>query len=433
MQIKAFLLDDRRIEKESYLWNMIGSILMSCQSVIMLIIVTHTIGIVEAGTFTIAYANATLFMTIGKYGMRYFQVSDVKEQFDFLEYRSARIITSIIMITASIIYINYAAINKGYTIEKSAVTFWMCLFKVVDVIEDVYHGLYQKKGRLDVAAKAMTLRFSITIIAFGIGLIIFKNMLFSLMIATTLTTILFVVFTKCTYGKFRSDKQNIDIGNIYLLLKNCFPLFAGNFLSFYIANAPRYAIDSVLNDEQQACYGFIFMPVFVIGLLNDFIFNPILYRMSVLWNNREIKKFIARIFLQLGIVVLITFICILVAFWFGIPVLSFLYNTDLSPYRTELVILLLGGGFWGLSGLLNAVITIIRYQNSLVWGYAVVAILAYIYSKRVIGQYGMKGSAILYAMLMGILCIVFLIFFIKGIIKNYYTLEDKKANLYDMR
>ena len=384
MQIKAFLLDDRRIEKESYLWNMIGSILMSCQSVIMLIIVTHTIGIVEAGTFTIAYANATLFMTIGKYGMRYFQVSDVKEQFDFLEYWSARIITSIIMITASIIYINYAAINKGYTIEKSAVTFWMCLFKVVDVIEDVYHGLYQKKGRLDVAAKAMTLRFSITIIAFGIGLIIFKNMLFSLMIATTLTTILFVVFTKCTYGKFRSDKQNIDIGNIYLLLKNCFPLFAGNFLSFYIANAPRYAIDSVLNDEQQACYGFIFMPVFVIGLLNDFIFNPILYRMSVL-------------------------------------------------YRTELVILLLGGGFWGLSGLLNAVITIIRYQNSLVWGYAVVAILAYIYSKRVIGQYGMKGSAILYAMLMGILCIVFLIFFIKGIIKNYYTLEDKKANLYDMR
>ena len=271
MQIKAFLLDDRRIEKESYLWNMIGSILMSCQSVIMLIIVTHTIGIVEAGTFTIAYANATLFMTIGKYGMRYFQVSDVKEQFDFLEYWSARIITSIIMITASIIYINYAAINKGYTIEKSAVTFWMCLFKVVDVIEDVYHGLYQKKGRLDVAAKAMTLRFSITIIAFGIGLIIFKNMLFSLMIATTLTTILFVVFTKCTYGKFRSDKQNIDIGNIYLLLKNCFPLFAGNFLSFYIANAPRYAIDSVLNDEQQACYGFIFMPVFVIDLIPYYI------------------------------------------------------------------------------------------------------------------------------------------------------------------
>ena len=62
MKIKRFLLDDRKTEKDSYLWNMIGSMLMAFQSVIMLIILTRIVGLVESGIFTIAYANANLFM-----------------------------------------------------------------------------------------------------------------------------------------------------------------------------------------------------------------------------------------------------------------------------------------------------------------------------------------------------------------------------------
>ena len=61
-QIKVFLLNNRELERDSYLWNMIGSMLMAFQSVIMLIILTRTVGLVESGIFTIAYANANLFL-----------------------------------------------------------------------------------------------------------------------------------------------------------------------------------------------------------------------------------------------------------------------------------------------------------------------------------------------------------------------------------
>ena len=410
-QIKVFLLNNRELERDSYLWNMIGSMLMAFQSVIMLIILTRTVGLVESGIFTIAYANANLFLTIGKYGMRYFQVSDVKE------YRASRIITSFVMIAVSIIYIIFAATNNGYTTEKALVILWMCLFKLVDVMEDVYHGLYQKKKRLDVASKAMTLRLVVTIIVFGAGLVVFKMLLPVLIISTVLTAALFVVLTKWTYGEFQESRKSPDKRNIRILLKACFPLFAGSFLSFYIGNAPKYAIDSVLNDELQACYGFIFMPVFVIGLLNGFIFNPMLYQMSLLWNIRNIKKFVGKTLWQMGIVAVITVICIIGAYLLGIPVLSILYNTDLSPYKKELLILLLGGGFLGLSGLLNTVITIIRFQNSLMWAYAIVAVFACLYSRQIVEQYEMMGAAVLYTILMGILCITFFVLFVCGIIK----------------
>ena len=141
--------------------------LMAFQSVIMLMILTRTLGLVEAGIFTIAYANANLFLTIGKYGMRYFQVSDVKNQFTFAEYRVSRVVTSLGMLGVSAAYTLYASVSNGYTMEKTQVIIWMCLFKVVDGIEDVYNGLYQRKNRLDVASKMLTLRMIFTIAVFA--------------------------------------------------------------------------------------------------------------------------------------------------------------------------------------------------------------------------------------------------------------------------
>lgn len=418
MKIKEFILDDHNIERDSYVWNMIGSMLMAFQSVIMLMILTRVLGLKEAGIFTIAYANANLFLTIGKYGMRYFQISDVKRQFTFAEYRMSRVLTAAAMLVTAFAYIVYAAAVNGYSAEKIQVIVWMCLFKVTDALEDIYHGYYQSRNRLDIASKCMTIRIGVTILVYAAGLIVIKDQLRALIIATILTGVLLAVFTKWSMEDFVIPKEKAAPVNVKKILLTCFPLFAGGFLSFYIGNAPKYAIDSMLTDEMQACYGFIAMPVFVIGLLNNFIFNPMLYKLSVMWDEGRIKEFVKKIFIQTGIVAAITMLCIVGAYILGVPVLSWLYNTNLAPFKDELLILLLGGGFLGLSGLLNAVITIIRFQKSLMWGYASVALMALLFSKRIVGKYGMMGAAVLYTALMAILCIVFSGMFAYGVLKK---------------
>lgn len=417
-KVKKFLLDNRNIERDSLLWNMFGSMLVAFQSVIMLMILTRVLGLVDAGIFTIAFANANLFMNIGKYGMRNFQVSDVKKQFSFSEYKMSRVISVIAMIIVSVLYTWYVAMANSYTIEKAQIIIWMCLFKVVDAVEDIYHGYYQQKNRLDIASKCLTLRMFITILVFGIGLVVLKNQLITLIFSTLVTTILFILFTKWTISNFKKPLEKANMKNVYTLLKLCFPLFAGSFLAFYIGNAPKYAIDANLSDTLQACYGFIAMPVFVIGLLNSFIFNPMLYKMTLLWNEGKTKKFVIQTIIQSGLVAVITLICIGGAYLLGIPVLSWLYNTDLAPYKTELLILLLGGGFLGLSGLLNAFITIIRYQKKIMWGYAFIAVLAFLFSNSIVEEYEMIGAAVLYTALMGGLCIIFIVLFVIGILKK---------------
>ena len=147
MKVKRFLVESKDIERDSFIWNMAGSMLMAFQSVIMLMILTRCLGLKEAGIFTIAYANSNLFLTIGKYGMRNFQVSDVKDQFSFREYKSSRIITTVLMLAVSLVYVIYISNKNQYDIGKSLVIIWMCTFKSVDSLEDVYHGYYQQNCR----------------------------------------------------------------------------------------------------------------------------------------------------------------------------------------------------------------------------------------------------------------------------------------------
>ncbi len=420
-RIKHFLLNSKDIYKASFIWNMSGSLINAFQSVIMLMILMRTGSLLEAGIYTIACANANLFAMIGRYGMRNFQVSDVKEQFTFTEYRYSRYITSFVMLIVSIAYTVYSSKTNSYASDKSLCLIWMCLFRLVDSLEDVYHGRYQQKDRLDISGKCMTLRMIITIIIFALSVIILRALLPALIISTITTAFIFIFFTKLTCTDFKCPEHVPDKKNLWLLLKLCFPLFCSSFLSFYIGNAPKYAIDSILNDELQAFYGFIAMPISVIGLLNNFIFNPIVKKMSVIWNEKKIKSFKKLFWLQVAIIFAITAICEIGAYLIGIPVLSIMYNTDLAPYKTELLILLLGGGFLALSSFFVTIITIMRLQKTLLLGYSIVSILAYITSPIMIERYNMLGATILYLLLMIILCLIFIVPLLYGIKKEPCT------------
>lgn len=414
------IIKSKNIERDSFVWNMASSMLYAFQSVILLMILTRTVGLVYAGVFTLAYANGNLFLTIGKYGMRNYQVSDVTRQYSFGEYLASRWLSVLAMMAVSVLYVFYTAHARDYTIEKSWIILWMCCFKAADAVEDVYYGEYQRQGRLDVAAKIMTLRLAASLLCFSAIIMLGGDLLQALIVSTILTALMLILCLRKSQSFFALDK-GIKREKIKKLMLECFPLAAGTFLSFYIGNAPKYAIDSLLSDELQACYGFISMPVFVIGLLNGFVFTPMMYRMSQQWSEKKYDDFVKRTFFQVGVVIVLTVVCIIGAWVLGIPVLSFLYNTDLHAYKASLLILLGGGGFLGLSGLLSALITVMRKQNGILISYMLVSGCALAFSRPIVERYEMEGAALLYLILMGMLCVCF------GIIYIYALEKNKKA------
>ena len=107
MLMKWFIGNEKDRKRSSVIWNAIGGAANACQSAIILIFISHKLGIMVAGIVTIAYAVANLFMSMEKYGMRNYQVTDVNERFSFKDYLYARFFVLIGVVIISVIYLMY--------------------------------------------------------------------------------------------------------------------------------------------------------------------------------------------------------------------------------------------------------------------------------------------------------------------------------------
>ncbi len=385
----------------------------AAEAVVMSIIVTRITGLADAGMLTIAFAIGNLMMSVGKFGVRNYQVTDIENKFSFHIYLKTRFFTVMLMLTAVLGYLIYALIWLRYDRNKILIIFMVCMIYAVEAVEDVFWGYFQRRNRMDAGAKLFCFRWLGIFAVFPIALWFGKNLGFALILCMILSLIFFLLMVHFSYGSICCEEdrgislriQRGDVHEIGQLLKRVFSLFGIAFLSLYVNNAPKYAIDACLSDEIQACYGFVAMPVFVIALLNNFVYQPTLVSMAEEWERRQGKTFVHRVFRQLGVIGGISGVCLIGAYVIGIPVLSWLYHTDLTAYKGELMLLLMAGGFLAVSGYLSVVLTIMRCQRYLLAPYCLVAVIAVVSLRGIVSRYGTIGAAVCYISLMLLLCL----------------------------
>ena len=430
-------------EAGNYIWNAIGGMLNAGQSVFVLIIVTRVCGLEAAGLYSIAFATGNLFMYLGNYGVRNYQVSDVDEKFPFRSYILHRLLTVALMLLASAVYCAYSLLRGGYSPAKTMTVAAMCLLKAIDCLEEVLEGRLHQRGRLDLAGKMMTVRLLVSIGGMLAVLVATRNLLTATNAAIILAAaavILMAAACRRTLLPLQPAPELVaDVGNAgaapgaaaknrgaatspaatsaavsaarrgalrdaAVLMRVCFPVCAANFLSFYLINAPKYAIDAAMNETAQAQYNFIAMPVFVIQLLGMFVYQPVLVRMTLSWNRADKKGFL-RDFLRITAgLLIIAALCLGGAYVLGIPVLSALYATDLSALKPELLLILAGGVFLAMNSFYSAVLTLMREQNRIPFMYLAGAVLSLILTPRFVGISGIMGAVISFVLIMAIVC-----------------------------
>ncbi len=430
-------------EAGNYIWNAIGGMLNAGQSVLVLIIVTRVCGLEAAGLYSIAFATGNLFMYLGNYGVRNYQVSDVDEKFPFRSYILHRLLTVALMLLAAAVYCTYSLLRGAYSPAKTMTVAAMCLLKAIDCLEEVLEGRLHQRGRLDLAGKMMTVRLLISIGGMLAVLVATRNLLTATNAAIILAAaavILMAAACRRTLLPLQPAPELVaDVGNAgaapgaaaknrgaatspaaasaavsaarrgalrdaAVLMRVCFPVCAANFLSFYLINAPKYAIDAAMNETAQAQYNFIAMPVFVIQLLGMFVYQPVLVRMTLSWNSADQKGFL-RDFLRITAgLLIIAALCLGGAYVLGIPVLSALYATDLSALKPELLLILAGGVFLAMNGFYSAVLTLMREQNRIPFMYLAGAVLSLILTPHFVEISGIMGAVISFVLIMAIVC-----------------------------
>ena len=399
---KLWIIKEDDIGKQSVFWNMMSSGLNSIVSMLLLWVVTLLNGVSDAGIFSLGFSTAQMMLTIGNYGMRNYQATDVTNKYSMRIYEASRIVTNIIMMISVLGFVWF----EGYYFEKAMITILLCLLKVTDAIDDVYGGYYQVKGRLDISGKIMSIRIIAYVTGFVFSLIFTHDLILSCLIATIISTIVLILLVHSTKIVIPLEKPVFHWKEIWSLLVECFPLCISAFLLIYMGNAPKYAIDTYLTAKDQAYYTYLFMPCFVTNLFVGFALQPLLVRLSKSWVHKEYRKFIKLCGLIFAGAVAISAFIIVAGAILGCPVLSVVFGVSLAKYRNVLIILLIGGAFFAFAVIEQVILTVMRRQLYLLIGFGIASAVALFISGVLVKKWALLGAAYAYTISAGTLFLV---------------------------
>lgn len=426
--------------KKDFLWNLIAEGISAGQSALILVFISACMSINDAGIFSIGYAISTIACVIGAYGVRNYQVTDVNNRYRFKSYFVARLLTIFTSLVLVCIYLGILLLRSSYTIPKAVAVILICIWKLDSIFEDVVYGMYQQRGYLALGARTYAIRLMSSTALFCILTVTGLDLISILMIVCVFSYIATLVSFKLTYPyvkgavdttgtndirndnsrSFNGDGAYSVLAGVRQILIQCLPLAISGALGNYIGNAPKYSIDWFMDDSAQAIFGYILMPSFVILILSNSVYRPILPSLSELYNKGDGKAFGRKLSRQLLVVGAMALVIFAGGFLLGIPVLSILYSTDLSPYKTEFMLLLLGGIGYALATFASAILTVMRRQNTIAICYAVCAAVCFLCSKSLITLAGFTGAVIQYD-----ICNLFLAVMLFAVIA--YSIKTKDA------
>ena len=404
--------------RRDYFWNSASSLMFSASSVLMLLVVTRWLGLAAAGVFALATAIGQQLQTLGAFEVRPYQATDVRHQFSFGEYFAARMFTISLMAVGIVIYA-YAAAQPG---QAALLIALIASFRIMDAFEDVFYSEFQRDGRLDIGGRTNFYRVALTTLSFVVAVYATRDLMWSTVIALFVAVVSFLLIVLPQARRLFRLRPDFDWRAIFALLLTCAPLFGSAFLATYLINAPRFAIERFLDAEQQGVYAILFMPAFAINLLTMLVFRPLLTHLANAWNQRDLPGFNRLVIRGLSSVVAASAVTLVFTFFYGVPVLDFLYDVSLGSFKRPLLVLVLAGAFNAVGVVFYYALTTIRQQRVVLIGYLAAAVVAFLSSVSWVPRLAITGAAYSFAASMLILAALFgvaLLFFMLRALRGW--------------
>ena len=248
---------EHHVTRQDVVWNMGGSTASAIASAIMVLGVTRIAGAVSGGVFSIAFSTAQMLMMLGNYGIRTYQVSDAKERFSFGDYFWNRILTCAMMMICSLLW----CVLLRYDLQKSAVVLLVSACRMVEAFADVLEGRMHQQYHLALAGKSLALRTCCYSLAFFTALVVTRD---PCLIRcghvgddTALRGLLYDPAAAWIQPRIRK-------GNLRQYRSPAKDVFSRSFVSMFLlmynVNTPKYAIDSLGTEQEQACYAILYLP-----------------------------------------------------------------------------------------------------------------------------------------------------------------------------
>ncbi len=168
------------------------------------------------------------------------------------------------------------------------------------------------------------------------------------------------------------------------------------------------------------------MPATVMGLLCQFIIQPILNKLAEcmeIRNENELKMLIFKI---LKIIIGLGVTAIIIAYFCGIPVLKIVYGIELTEYLLPFIIIMIGAVLYSIELFLSTVLIAMRKTFLQAILYLLVSVISTVIAYVLVERYSILGASIGYFITMLIITIALFIYLIICFYRELKKNDNKK-------
>lgn len=328
-------MEDRKKKsvQQNMLFNTVGSLIYYICQWLMTVIIVRISGYEDSGILSIAMSVTAAPAIVGLFNIRSYQVSDMNGQYSDKTYIRSRMYTNLL----SYIVCTLMVLMNGYNQYKAAVILVFMLFKVTEGFADVYYGIEQKWNRMDYAGISLTIRGFGSIAIFIGVLMITKNLLICILVMSIFSIAVVLLYDRrIVHTQSEEEEQKGLDGEgqkeVWSLLLTCLPLAVVAFLNNLSINIPKIYLEKFFDSEVMGYYSSVASPTVVIQLAATTIFAPLVPVLTLEYNQKNKKNFMAIVrkfaVLVIGLSVVALIGSKLLAHW-G---LVLLFGKSIEPY-----------------------------------------------------------------------------------------------------
>lgn len=395
------------MKKKQFIWNMLGSGIYSLATVIFVMLAKRLVGEEAGAKFYMAFTTGQMLLTIGYFEIRPFQVTDVKQQYKAKEYFGFRVISSAAMLACAVVVGIVYVVNGKADAAGFMLIIAMCILKMFDGIADVFEGEFQRNDRIDISGMSMAFRTIAIMAVFSIIAWVTRNIYAASAVAAVTGLAGAAVVAVVWSRGFEPLSVSFDREKMKSLFRSTILLFIGSAMCMWLWNGTKYVVEWTLTDRDTLAYGIVFMPTMVINLGSSFVFKPMLTTLARHYEQGEYKAFAKLVAVLVATAVGITVVTLGAGAWLGIPVLSWLYDIELAPYKSVMLVLIAAGGFNAVSILFYYALTVMRLQKEIFAGYTITFVVSIILPIVMVKAMGIAGAGTSYLIVMMLLTVLF--------------------------
>jgi O-antigen/teichoic acid export membrane protein len=380
-------------------WTFAGNVIYAACQWGMLVVLAKLGSPEMVGQFAFALAVTAPVFMLTNLQLRAVQATDVVDQFVFADYLGLRFLCTALALAT----IAGIAAFSGHSFTLAAVIFVVGVAKGTESISDAIYGLVQRHERMDLIARSMMLKGSVSLTAFAVTMALTGKLAMG---ATALAASWCVVLATYDLGLARTfsavgRRTNAHPGfaprfrvpTLVRLARLCLPLGFTATLASLTLNVPRYFIEHFSGARALGFFAAIAYLMVACTLVTHAIGQSAAPKLASRHASGNISAFRALLLKLCGIAAAPGIAGILVAILAGKTVLRMVYRADYASYSHIFVLLMIAATIFGAASILEYGMTAARILKPQPTLFAAMVVASIAACFLWVPTYGLEGAA----------------------------------------